>query len=463
MMGNIRNKHIKKVFYKGILLKILFLAVFMMFGVAGMAQKVPGMKEIDSITWALYNRADWSRLAEKGNEAIKNGIDYYYLRMRVGIAYYEMENYRAAIPHFKKALEFNPMDKVAVEYLYLCYLSGGRKYDAQKISNKLGKSARERLGLYRQPVVEEIYIEGGPSKVGDIKQEERPHRRPPPVADTIYNSGYYYNNIYYGHAGIKLRLSPSISIYQGYSYLEAPVTEKLTYMNERVPDFEYTTIQHEYYGNLEVNLPGSVLVTPSFHMLWIKYGLRVDQYNPETFSLDYDTVVERENMSVASLSLRKDVGAFAAEISGTYGNFGHTVQKQLTLAGYYYPLGNLDFYGKTGVTYLWNENDNRWIFHQLLGWSPAEKLWLEATADIGQLQDYAEKNAFVVYNVPEKINYKIEGVLLYEFSENLELSLRYRYMQRVNSYLYYTSYEDFTFKETKYPYHTIIGGIKWKF
>lgn len=463
MMRNNRDSHTNKDFYTEILLKMVILAGFLMFGTTGMAQKVPGVKEIDSITWALYNRADWNRLADKGSEAIKSGIDYYYLRMRVGIAFYEMKNYRAAIPHFKKALEFNPMDKVAVEYLYLSYLSGGRKYDARKISNKLGKSARERLGLDRQPVVEEIYIEGGPSKAGNIDQEDRRHGRRPQQEDTIYNAGYYYNNIYYGHAGIKFRLSPSISVYQGYSYLEAPVTEKLTYMNEQVPDFDYTTVQHEYYGNLEVNLPGSVLATPAFHMLWIKYGLRVDQYNPETFNLDYDTVVEHENMSVASLSLRKDIGAFTAEISGTYGDFGHALQKQLTLAGYYYPMGNLDFYGKTGVTYLWNENDNRWIFHQLVGWSPADKFWLEATADIGQLQDYAEKNAFVVYNVPEEINYKIEGVLLYELSEKLELSLRYRYMQRVNRYLYYTSYEDFTFKETKYPYHTIIGGIKWKF
>jgi hypothetical protein len=355
------------------------------------------------------------------------------------------------------------MDKTVAEYLYLSYLLGGRSYDAYQIVPELSASARERLGLSKKKIVEEFYVEGGPAFAGNTDLKNNRKGRQTGRNDTIYNGSYYYDNIYYGHAGIRLRLHPSVSIYQGYSYVEAPVTEKVRYMGEPVPDFHYATKQHEYYGNINVNLPGNILATPAFHMIWLKYALRRDAYEPEVGGLVYDTVYEKERMYVASLALKKDISVFALEVSGTYGDFGHMVHQQFSLAGYVYPLGNLNLYAKTGLTYMWNKNDDRWIFHQMIGWSPLKKFWLEGSGTFGQLQDYTERNAFIIYNSPEEINYKIEGTMILEVTSNIELSLRYRFLERVNRYLSYTSFEDFTFKHTKYPYHTLIGGIKWRF
>ncbi len=426
-------------------------------------ETAPELHRIDSITWAHYSNGEWSQLIDEGTKAINEGIDYFYLRMRVGIAFYEMKNYRRAIPHFKKAKEFNPPDKSAVEYLYLSYLLGGRPQDAQKIIPELGKAARERLAASETKIVEEIYIEGGPAFAGNQNLGGNQKGRHRETSDTIYNGSYYYDNVYYGHAGLRLRLHPAVSLYQGYSYVEAPFTEKISYMGEAVPDFQYSTKQHEYYANLSINLPGKILATPAFHMLWLEYALRVDMYDPEIDGLVYDTVYENEQMYVASLSLKKDISIFAVEAGGTYGDFGHMVHKQLSLAGYVYPFGNLDLYAKTGITHMWNENEGRWIFHQMVGWSPVSGLWLEGSGTFGQLQDYAEQNAFIIYNAPEEIIYKIEGTVMVEVSSKIELSMRYRLLERVNRYLAYTSYEDFTFEYTNYHYHTLIGGIKWKF
>ena len=426
-------------------------------------ETAPEVRTIDSITWAYYSNGQWEQLIHEGKQAIDDGIDYFYLRMRVGIAYYESENYRRAAPHFKKATEFNPLDKSATEYLYLSYLLGGRPQDARQLIPDLDNATKERLGISGSKIIEEVYIEGGPAFAGNTSLKNPRKRGHTGNNDTIYNGSYYYDNVYYGHAGLRLRLHPAVSLYQGYSYVEAPVTEKISYMGEPVPDFHYTAKQHEYYGNLSVNLPGNILATPAFHMLWLKYALRRDTYDPEVGGLVYDTVSENELMYVASLSLKKDISIFALELSGTYGDFGHMVQHQLSLAGYVYPLGNLDLYGKTALTRMWNKNEGRWIFHQMVGWSPFEKLWLEGSATIGQLQDYAEQNAFIIYNSPEEINFKIEGSVIVEVSSKIELSLRYRLLERVNRYLTYTSYEDFTFEYTNYPYHTLIGGIKWRF
>ncbi|MBN2482093.1 MAG: hypothetical protein JXB19_10155, partial [Bacteroidales bacterium] len=55
--------------------------------------------EVNSQTYQLYLDRDWHALIKVGKHALREGIDYYYLRMRIGIAYYELKRYQASIPH----------------------------------------------------------------------------------------------------------------------------------------------------------------------------------------------------------------------------------------------------------------------------------------------------------------------------------------------------------------------------
>ena len=50
-------------------------------------------KQVDSTTYALYLNKDWKPLIKISKKAIQNNIDYYFLRMRLAIAYYEQKKY----------------------------------------------------------------------------------------------------------------------------------------------------------------------------------------------------------------------------------------------------------------------------------------------------------------------------------------------------------------------------------
>ncbi len=413
----------------------------------------------DSLTLELYHAQDWEALIDAGKAAIKSGFDYYYMQMRVGIAYYELGKYRQSIPYFEEAIRLNPLEKVPVEYLYFAYLMGGQPYHARIIESKMSREALDRNKIGKPKLVEEVYMEGGPGFAGNQNLKQK-HKH---AHDTIYNSSYYYKNLYYAHVGVQLRLSPAISLYQGYGYVEVPIVEKTSYMHKPVEDFEMPARQHEYYGNLKIALPGNILVIPAFHYLWLDYGLRVDRYEAEINNLVFDTLYEHEQSYLAALSVRKDISLFAFELSASYGDFPHSRQQQGGMAVYTYPLGNAKLYTRSELNFVWNDRSERWIFDQQVGFAVSKKLWMEAEFTLGDLRDYAEKNAFVIYNSPEKINHKLETTLFIEASPHLELSLKYRYMQRENQYLNYTSFEDFTFEYSKYPFHTLIGGIKWKF
>ena len=44
---------------------------------------------VEQKSYQLYQDKNWSALINYGKKAIKNGYNYFYMQMRVGIAYYE--------------------------------------------------------------------------------------------------------------------------------------------------------------------------------------------------------------------------------------------------------------------------------------------------------------------------------------------------------------------------------------
>jgi len=82
----------------------------------------------------------------------------------------------------------------------------------------------------------------------------------------------------------------------------------------------------------------------------------------------------------------------------------------------------------------------------------------------GNLNNVNIKQALVVYNLPEKINF-IAGINLHIFAtKNLEISLIYNYSDKEGIYKSRKLYND---EEIAYSFNyqtqSIIGGIKWTF
>ena len=85
--------------------------------------KVNGQDTLTSATveqksYQLYIDKNWNELIKFGTNAINKGYNYYYLQLRVGIAYYEKKNYALAEGYFFNALKFNTDDELLLEYIY---------------------------------------------------------------------------------------------------------------------------------------------------------------------------------------------------------------------------------------------------------------------------------------------------------------------------------------------------------
>ena len=127
------------------------------------AQETADFNTINRETYQLYLSQKWDSVIIMGKQALKQEMDFYYLRMRIGIAYYSKKNYRTAARHFSVALEQNQGDPVALEYLYFSRLYSGQSAQAGWIMEKFKGELALKLPPLAPRFFENLSLPIGPS------------------------------------------------------------------------------------------------------------------------------------------------------------------------------------------------------------------------------------------------------------------------------------------------------------
>jgi tetratricopeptide (TPR) repeat protein len=425
----------------------------------------------DSLTFTLYSRKEWKELVSIKNEALTNGYDYYYLRMRLGIAYYEMKKFRASVPYFEKSLAFNTDDTTALKYLYFAYLESGRNGDA----TLLAKKHKEKLGTISgadAKVISSVYTEGGYTT--GVSTTLNPYNLM--GSDGIYGEEDCFTSQAYYHFGIQMQPLPALRIYLGGSILEIGKQKHFSYTTLDEPGntwivtdyiLPYNFRQNEFYIAAPYKPVSGLTITPAYHFMNGNYPMVNSSYTDNNYTFNKSD--QPYNHYVISVSAAKELGNFTLGLMGSYAELTSTgMQLQTGVSVTWYPMGNLDLYTTSSITGFESGTDKRIIFDQLVGGKIAPRLWLEGSVTTGNLSLYNEKNAFVVYNLPENIVFRCSANLIFTLNSHIDLSLMYRYYTREYEYYNYSKnlYTGELFLNTntmKYQNQSFFGGLKWKF
>ncbi len=208
-------------------LLILFASVYQLSGQIYIGNDY---KELDSITYAQYINQDWENVLYNGNRALNKNIDYFYLRMRMGIAAYSLGRYPEAANQLEKALTYNSKDAIAQLYLYDTYKLLGKNTKAYRLSKSFTKNTLSLVPTKRK-VVEAFYAGGGyvfsdNNNLNDklfINKEN----------DTTEGYRILIGNKSDVYAGISFNLSPAVSIYAGYNHLQ--IQKKINFQYTEAP------------------------------------------------------------------------------------------------------------------------------------------------------------------------------------------------------------------------------------
>lgn len=467
---------------------------------------------VDMLTYRYYQEKKWDSVIVIGKQALRQEIDYYYLRVRLGIAYFEKTDYFPASTHLKKAMQFNSGDPVVAGYLYRAYVYTNRQEEADLLRAGMAHGKQDTI-LTKHGFLEEVHFETGYTVSSDRTPENLSTLM---EQDSIYGEQDLYGNSFYANLAFKLRISNRVRIAAAYNYLNFDKTRYIQYGHAEAhrdtiidnvfsrdyfysypwtihdTSFNYHVFQHEGHLSASITGPAGIRIMPAIHLVHVSYSavnpaIQADNasdtayysYIDSTYHLfrypsvsySYQASDTSFNNWVVSLGLSRDFGIFRVGLNGSWSNLNNKKQGQAGISLSYFPLGNLDFYGTTTMTGFFQGSDKRLLVSQVLGAKITPWMWGEANFYYG---DYTNANIFngsVVYNNSDIIDFRAGATLVFTVGEHLQLSINYQYFRKESRQLYYIKTEGQAngeirevpqIKTNPYYTNTLIGGITWK-
>jgi len=396
---------------RGIFASCIMTLFFLMMNINhSKAQETVSSQVVDKISYQLFELGYWTDLIDYAEDAIVKGENFYYLQIRLGIAYYELKEYRQALYHFEKAKTLQAPDDVLNEYLYYCYIYNNQYEQALKLSKHFNKHLLDATATNHPSIIIFANIEGG----------------------TKIPSDTFYKPMYYTQTGLTFRAGRNMTAYAAYTY----ITQKNYYA---------TLQQQQYYLTVNIPLAHSWLLSPAVHVLSYSFS----EVNP-LLSLSAASPI------VAGLSAQKNYKNFKCEVRTSYSNLSNEKQYMQHIEVTHYPLSDNTIAFNSGISFLSNDSSGKNSFHTLVNvgakYYPLKKLSLSASYLYANTKNFNEQNAYLVNNSGDETGHRINVNFDWSFSKHMSL---------YGIYFSETKTESYTQKA--YGYNAGILGLKMIF
>lgn len=416
------------------------------------------LRESDSITFSLYSKGDWKGLIHAGRSSIHLGYDYYYLRMRMGIAYYTREDYFAASREFRNALKQSKGDITATKYLFYAYLFSGRQADAREVLNNSGETVKSSIPFDNQ------WLKGldGYSSyqwnldANAIKNFPEPKGNP---------AGYQTIplNMQAGYLGLTHRAGKTGYFYHQYTYLSKTYFQY--YLDETGSKYsgEKTLSENLYFlaGSFRPWRGGTLI--SSLH--YINLRIPLSPSGKQGFGKSSDALVN--NSLLVHTGLYQYFGPFNAGGGISYSNLGGAGQLQESFRLSWFPMGNLNLYFKEELLFqqerVSGTTTRGKALGQTAGFKLNSRLWAELNYLNGNLHHFNLGDGLMVYNNDEYIKQQFSLQMYALFpGDRLRFQLGVSYNMEESRYIpadVNTNY----FNPISVRTGMITGGLSWIF
>lgn len=416
------------------------------------------IEQVDRSTYESYMNKDYDNTIKLGNEALKQGIDFYFLRYRIGVSYYEKKNYEAAISHLEKAKSFQSDDPILMEYLYYAYVFSNHEAKAALLAETFSPELKDKI-KYNPKIFKSVEVEAGVLFTNNYDKFKNADLK----GTNNLGRGTFYSDVLFGNVLIENQFSPKFKLKNNFSYvsntsndiiqlaLPAPTTRIYTNKNNY---FQWNAIGSYFINDFTISIGAGLYNSSS-----VIYTV-LPPNNPQGQPVSSSTI-SSSNYS-GSISVSKRFKYLAPSLSFSYTNLLDintlTTEGSLT----YYPFGNLNFYGNSKLAYVTNSFDKNSIFTQLLGVKLTKKIWLEGFGAIGNHQNYISENGLFTFNTPDQINWYV-GSNLNIYLNRFEIGLGYGIQERESYYSNGFIPTNLNTINYTYTYNSIKTKIVWKF
>lgn len=403
---------------------LILFVIILFYSVQGKAQQ-KDFVYYDSLTYKLYVDKDFKQLLKVGDEALNSGLDYYYLRMRIGIAAYNLKRYRLASVHFEKASSFSDND-IIQEYLYYSSLWGGEQQRAKGVADRMSEALKQRLGIAGRGVTDVSVDMALLNQAEDFPDD---FEFPSGEDGTQIVPTQFFNMSF----GLSHDLGSKAKLTHSFTYLHRSSDKYSWYDGQDYYDTGFNTNQYQYYLGSAISLGHSWNLNLGGHVSAVSFP----KYTEDWFN-GYSQFVKSTSWSygfILSASVQKSFTYASVEGEMVLLNFNDNLSYQPTGIIRFYPLANLNLYTQSQFSYQIKENSNSFFHQQKIGVKVFKHLWFEANYFSGGVSGFTLNNGALLFNGLEKMNRMIGGMLIIPTKSKFTLTLGYQ--NRVQSNYFY--------------------------
>ncbi len=395
---------------------------------------------LDKQTYDYYLKGDYKNLKVTGDKMLSSGIDYYYLRMRMGILAFNNQRYSSSFKHFTKAIQFNSWDTVSRGYIYSSYLLSGRKNDASFYLETIPWDKRNKaLRSIEKHLLQEAHI-------------------------TVYAANYdakYYDSRVDNYEALENSLITNLGFE---SLFSSNSKGTFVYTNVQKKGISYsstnsTGVNLDYSQNqLYFKLTGFKFPGWEFsgfgHIAFYSVGSSQSQHGGRNAAKQF------KSEYLGGVGILKNGWRVRSGINASVSNFGGSSQVRGDVFITYLPFGNLNFYLTSGGMYQFDKNwGGTYQLNQEFGFKLLRFFWLESGVVAGNSFLYARNQGLLLNNSFQIPVTTVYGNFIFLLGKKFSITLSPQY--NVN-HIYTWDLNDFN-RYDKLSLNSFGGSIKLTF
>lgn len=489
---------------------VYFLIIFVFLFGNAYTQNEEIENRVDSMTYQLYLNAEWAELIHTSNEALNIPIDFYYLRIRLGLAYFYTNDFINAAKQFEIAQNKQELNQYIIEHLYLSYMYVGDYAKAYEYFKKLSSDEKKSLGISEKYLLNKL--EFNTMFISNDKKFNNDYDftiNEDIYADASTTKYAYGGNFDYLHmfksykfgikGGVNYQMFRMVNNYRFPEISTSQINKNKT--KEINKSFEHNLNQFVYNLAIPIYINKSTLFEARVSYLDVNFDItKVDTnqlfilnrmtnfYEPKV-SYNFSDTNLNENNYLVSIALTKKIHKIKFIANSSLSNFNDQNQLQTGINLWYFPKGNLNFYCNVG-TFVQSIitkpkpnspmgkgkgkdqnqplqiSENNLVYNIGFGFKVFDKLWLENYFHYGKIKDYQEQNGLFIYNSAFYEYWKSKLKLMYIVNKNFSINISGELFKKELNYINFKNEIPFPimdFQKVKFNEYLINGGIKWNF
>jgi tetratricopeptide (TPR) repeat protein len=439
--------------------RIATIAVLLFVLFSASAQKKLNYVEIDKKSYALFQQKKWNELIAFSAESRKQGIDFFYLQARTGIAYYNLKKYRMATEWFLKAWENDRSFEWLQEYLYYSLVYDGRYSEALKLADNFTKQLQAKIGYSKSKALH-VAVEGGYSFNPDFDKLTNGSLDEEAGVGDDYGEAFYMKNYNFESLDFRHQVLPGFNITHNFTYLTINREQQIDWGTRTI--FPVQTQQFQYFINPEIVLGKKLHISPSVNVIWGNSDLFLSGVR-NNYKYFYPAPQNYSDI-IFSTSVWSHLGNFSPGAEINLANVSDNKFTQLSGWITYYPFANTNFYITPRIFFKADsENGFGYNTFEISGGGQLGPVHFYGQYLTGDMKNFIEAAGYVIANFPGKSDSKFLGSFYFPVGKKYQFVVRYINQSITETYQVYSNFVPVNSVEYNYYKHTFTGGILWRF